>query len=246
MLREGAPGGRVSGADKSPGQAEHRIERIGVGRTEDAAAAVDPLGQDLACSGIFLHGDQHAAEVGHRPQSEGVLRSEDAALRLQQLLERRPGRGVVAQGTMSQAEVVEGAQSCGIVGAEGIAAAVVDAFVHGSGDPGLLHERKRHGQTMDRGEGVEVTRSKDALRAFHENRVGIASGLVLLELDRDRRKTGFDLDRGRVIRPEKLASGLQDLPENRSLGPGVFDSFEEDTEVLQCGEAGNYSSRAAG
>jgi hypothetical protein len=49
-----------------------------------------------------------------------------------------------------------------------------------------------------------------------------------------------------VIRTEELTSSLQYLPEDRSLGPGIFDSFEEDAKVLQCGEAGNYSSRAAG
>jgi hypothetical protein len=49
-----------------------------------------------------------------------------------------------------------------------------------------------------------------------------------------------------VVRTEELASSLQHLPEDRPLGPGIFDSLEEDAEVLQGGEAGNYSSRAAG
>jgi hypothetical protein len=49
-----------------------------------------------------------------------------------------------------------------------------------------------------------------------------------------------------VIRTEELAASLQHLSKDRALGPRIFDSFEEDAKVLQCGEAGNYSSRAAG
>src|SRR5664280_1156085 len=99
---------------------------------------------------------------------------------------------------------------------------------------------------MDRGQRVEVAWPKDALRPFHEDRVGVAGSLVLLKLDGDGGQTGLHLDRGRVIRTEELASSLQHLPEDRPLRPGIFDSFEEDAEVLQRGEAGNCSSRAAG
>jgi hypothetical protein len=35
-----------------------------------------------------------------------------------------------------------------------------------------------------------------------------------------------------MVRPEKLASSLQHLPADRPLGPGIFDSLEQDAEVL--------------
>jgi len=35
-----------------------------------------------------------------------------------------------------------------------------------------------------------------------------------------------------MVRPEELASSFQHLPANRPLGPGIFDSLEQETEVL--------------
>jgi hypothetical protein len=99
---------------------------------------------------------------------------------------------------------------------------------------------------VDGREGIEVARSKDALAPLHQDGVGVAGDEVLLQLDGDGGKTRLDLDRRRVIRPEELASSLQHLPADRPLGPGTFDSLEQDAEVLKRGQAGNCSSRTPG
>ena len=246
LLRKRASRRLVAGSAQGTGQFEHRVERVRMGRSEDAPAAVDPFGKDLARPGVVLHGDEHASEVRHRPQGQGVLRTEDAALDVEKLLERGPGRGVVAQGSVGQAQVVEGAESGGVVLAKGVAPAVVDALVHRPRRLRLIHERESDGQTVDGGQRVQVARAEHALAALHEDGVGVAGDEIFLELERDCGKSRLDLDRGRMVRPKKLAASLQHLPANRPLGPGIIYSFEQDAEILQRRQTGNCSSRAAG
>jgi len=81
-----------------------------VGRAQDAATAVDPLGQHLASPRVILHVDEHAPEVRHRPQGENVLWTEDAPLRVEELLKGGPSGGDVAEGAMRQSQVVEDAE----------------------------------------------------------------------------------------------------------------------------------------
>jgi hypothetical protein len=232
LLGERSARGPIAGPAQGSGQSEHGVESVRMRRTQHAAAPVDPLGQDFAGPRVLLHRDKHAAEIRHRPQRQHVLRAQDAALDVQQLLEGGPGRGVVAQSAMSQAQVMEGAEGGRIVRPEGIAPAVVYALIHGPGRMRLIHVGQGDGQAVHGREGIEVAGPEDALATLHQDGVGVARDEVLLQLDGDGGETGLDLDRRRVIRPEQLASSLQHLPADRPLGPGIFNSLEQDAEVL--------------
>jgi len=115
---------------------------------------------------------------------------------------------------------------------KGVAAPVIDTLVHGARRTRLIHVRKGDSQTVNCGQRVEVARAENALAAFHQDGVRIARDQVFLEFHGNGSQASLDLDRGRMVGSQKLAACLQHLPADSPLCPDVFDSFEQDAEVL--------------
>jgi len=210
-----------------------------MGRTQNATAALDTIGQDLPRPGVVLDGDQDAAEVGQGADDRDAVPAEHPGLGVEERLERVPGGQVVGHGPFRQAQVVQGAHGRRVIDAQGVPAAGDDSLVQGPGVLGPAQVGQRDGEPVGSRESVEVARPEDALAALQEDGVLVARRREVVHLEADRRLLGLRLERGRMLGAKELAPGIHHLAADGTAEPQVVQPLQEDIQVLERGQAGD-------